>query len=286
MTIIYITNLNKRDVKNRLLNKLKIEKINDKTIIYLPIMDNSSKRKKIKAGEKLIKYLLKNNIKAVVISNNLEDIKTELRKAKIKIIDGTILNKFLIQLLIKKIFEYKSKTLQIGEITFLINNTDDIIIKNIQNIAQKMKKINIITTDINKLKKTVDDLYDELGIIIRISNNFRINIENSDIIVNLDFTEKMVNECNIPRNTIIINLPKNININQKKFSGINIKDWRIDVPKEYRLEGFNEYSVYEADIYGRTTNQIFEKIQKDNIKIINLIGKNGIIKKQEFLNLS
>ena len=128
----------------------------------------------------------------------------------------------------------------------------------------------------------MDNAYEELGILIKLTNNMRTNLKKSDIIINIDFPEEQINKLNIPNNAIILNIPRNININSKKFSGINIKTWETKIPDKYKSEDFLDISMYEAQIYSKPNFQIFKQIQNDKIKIGNLIGKNGVINNKEF----
>ena len=139
-----------------------------------------------------------------------------------------------------------------------------------------------LVREIKKFKKIVEYLYNELGILIKLSNNIKTNLKSSDIIVNIDFPEEIVNKLEIPTDAIILNIPQNININLKKFAGINIKSWETEIPSKYKLEGFNEMTMYEASMYEQQDSKIFKQIQNDDIKIRRLIGINGIINTKEF----
>lgn len=284
--IIYIKEYEKLNLIYKIFNILRIKQIDDKTVIFVPINIKTRKRKTERIIQKLSKYLYNNAIKNVALDNNLmqnELAKNGLYSNNINILDGTRLAKFLAYNLIQKIYKYKNKKIETGEITILANENNDINSKTIIKIAEKVKKLNIITTNTKKFKKIVDNLYEEWGIIVKLSNNFKINLNTSDIIVNMDFTEKDINKIAIPSDATIINIPNNIDIKSKKFAGINIKDWEIEVPTKYNMEGFSSNICYEAIIYKMLTTQAFEKIEKDNIKIKKLIGVNGVINNKEFI---
>lgn len=284
--IIYIKEYEKLNLIYKIFNILRIKQIDDKTVIFVPINIKTRKRKTERIIQKLSKYLYNNAIKNVALDNNLmqnELAKNVLYSNNINILDGTRLAKFLAYNLIQKIYKYKNKKIETGEITILANENNDINSKTIIKIAEKVKKLNIITTNTKKFKKIVDNLYEEWGIIVKLSNNFKINLNTSDIIVNMDFTEKDINKIAIPSDATIINIPNNIDIKSKKFAGINIKDWEIEVPTKYNMEGFSSNICYEAIIYKMLTTQAFEKIEKDNIKIKKLLGVNGVINNKEFI---
>ena len=140
--------------------------------------------------------------------------------------------------------------------------TQRVNIETIIMLAHNIKRLNIITSNIKKFKKIVEYLYNELGILIKLSNNIKTNLKSSDIIVNIDFPEEIVNKLEIPTNAIILNIPQNININLKKFAGINIKSWETEIPSKYKLEGFNEMTMYEASMYEQQDSKIFKQIRK------------------------
>ena len=283
--IIYIKQSEKIKFMSKILNILRIEKIENKQIIYLPINKKSRERKIEKVTEKLSKYLYDNNIKNIVLENELmqnENIKNILYSNNINILDGTKISRFLVCNVIEKIYEYKNVKIEAGEVTLLVNDNDDVNIETIIMLAHNIKRLNIITSNIKKFKKIVEYLYNELGILIKLSNNIKTNLKSSDIIVNIDFPEEIVNKLEIPTDAIILNIPQNININLKKFAGINIKSWETEIPSKYKLEGFNEMTMYEASMYEQQDSKIFKQIQNVDIKIRRLIGINGIINTKEF----
>lgn len=283
--IIYVKQFEKREPIYTLFNIFKRENIEDKIIINVPINKKSCKRKVEKVFEKLSKYLYNNNIKNVVIEKELmqnETAKNTLYSNNINIIDGTTLSKQLTYSVVKKVYEYKNKPIETGEITILANDYNEITAQTIKQIAQNVKRLNIISNNIKKFRKLVDYLYKELGILIKLSNNAKTNLKNTDILVNMDFPEEQLNKLDIPNNEIIVNIPKNININSKKFAGINIKDWEIEVPHRYTMEKFDTNIIYEASLYKKPIKSIIEQIQNDNVQIRYLIGVNGIINPKEF----
>lgn len=283
--IIYVMKSEKANIIYQMLNILKVEKREDKTIIYLPT-NNKSRKKMKKNCEKLGKFLYDNNIKNVVLENSLmknEEAKNILYSYNINILDGRMLSKYLIYNIIQKIYEYKNKKIETGEISVLVNENDEITTQTIKQIAQSTKRLNIITNNIKKFRKLVESLYDELGIIIKLSNNIKTNLKNTDIIVNMDFTEEIINQLDIPNNSTVLNIPNDININSKKFNGINIKNYKIEIPDKYKMDKFNEQIVYEANLYEKSAIKRLEQIQNDRIIIKYLIGVNGIINQKEFV---
>lgn len=283
--IVYIKQTERIKFINKLFRLFNTEKIENKTIIYLPMNKKTRKKQQEKIIEKLSQYLYKNSIKDVVLETKLmtnELVKNILYSNNINILDGTKLSKFLVYNVIEKIYKYKNKNIQAGEVTLLINENNAVNIENIFTIAKNLKRLNIITNNTKKFKKIVDYLYNELGIIIKLTNNMKLNLKSSDIIVNIDFTEEAINKLEIPNNGIIVNVPKNINIKPKKFLGVNVKEWEIEVPRTYTLEDFNDKIMYEANILKKPETKVFEQIAEDNVEIKSLIGVNGVINSKEF----
>lgn len=286
--VIYVMKADKPKLIHRMLNILKIENIDGKTIVYLPVKEKTKTRKNEKVLKKLSKYCYVNNIKNIVLEQKImkdEVAKNILYSNNINILDGTKINRFLTNNLIEKIYEYKNKKIETGEITILVNDNDDINTHIITEIAEKIKRLNIITNDTRKFRKIVEQLYNELGILIKLSSNMKTNIKNSDILVNIDFSEELINKLDIPIYATILNIPQKININSKKFSGINIKAWEIEIPNEYKIDRFDEKIIYEIGLYGKPSMKIFEQIKNDNLKIKHFIGVNGRISQKEFINL-
>ena len=96
----------------------------------------------------------------------------------------------------------------------------------------------------------------------------------------------------MPKKACIINLDKYVNINSKIFDGINIKFYEISIPKKYfnyllYFKNFNSSNLYESLIYKNTNPvNIVKEIQTDEISITFLMGKNGKIRKNEYLKMS
>jgi len=213
---------------------------------------------------------------------NNEEFKNTLYSNNENILDGSKLAKFLVYKVIQKVFNLKNKNIQAGEVTILANQNDDITIEHIMQIARNAKRLNIITSNTKKFKNLIDYLFEELGILIKLSNNLNFNLKSSDIIVNMDFSEEHLNKLAIPNNATIVNVQKNIDIYSKKFTGINIKTWEINIPSDIKLNGFLDNHLYEALLFTMIPIKAFEQIEKDNITIKKLIGKNGAINKKEF----
>lgn len=286
--IAYIDELEEIKISARLFNIIKRDNILEKERFLLPINTKTKRRKNELIGTKLCKILYKENINNIILSNNLlknKVLKKKIQGYKINILQGNKLYKILLPQILETIIEYKNSKIEEEKISILTNDNGDIILNSIFEIAKKSRKFDIVTNHISKFTKISDYLYEEQGILIRTTNNTKRGLLNSSIIINVDFNQEMINKYNINPKAIIINIPKNIQITSKKFSGINIRSYNIIMPKQYKIKGFNKKYLYEGMIYNYDISQALDKIEKDEIKIRDFIGKNGIINKKEFLSI-
>ena len=162
----------------------------------------------------------------------------------------------------------------------MVNKNDsDYIIENIKNIIKTYKSVNIVTSNMGKFKKLEKNILEQEGTMITITNNKKKSLARSKIILNVDFTNAEINKYNIPDEAIVINLQGNVDINKKRFNGININDYEISFEdfEEFDYDKSNLYSqkdIYEALIYKKQPYEYIErKIKRDKVKITELIGK-------------
>ncbi len=164
----------------------------------------------------------------------------------------------------------------------MINDFTDINKEIIIHIAKNIKRLNVITNHINKCKKIEEYLYNEFGIMLNVSNNKRKSLLKSEVIINIDFPEELINKYAIYNKAIILNINDRINIKSKRFNGINVNYYKIKAPDECKLKNFQDEIVYESLIYIKNNySEIRNKITKDKISINKLIGNNGSIRENE-----
>lgn len=260
-----------------------IELVEDK--IILPVCDKEKidDKKVIILVKKIKKILEKTNCRTIILSKYLkkqENFVDLINMYKINVIDG----RWLFLVLLDKILDYiiakrKLEKKQINVSIMVKQNTCDYVIENIKKISRIYKSINIVTPNIEKFKKLEEEIFEENGVIITISNNKRKSLKRADIIINIDFSEEELNKYNIPDEAIIVNIDGNIEINKKRFNGLNINDYEISFEKfdEFDYEKDKLYwkkDLYEASVYKKQPYQYIErKINKDKVKIVELIGK-------------
>lgn len=299
--MIYIKLVEKREIetpKNNFLKfinkmkdkfiKLKEEKIDNKTLVII----NDTEKQTL---NKLSEYIKRNCVNRVCLSNNLLNNKAFIKFIKnenVRIFDGKWLFKHLALSSAEYVCKCKKESLGYQEISFLTNEISDIVVENIKDISSKVKILNIITEDEKKFRKIEKELYEEKGIILNMNNNYKKSLIKSDIIFNFDFSEEEINLYTLPKKTCIINFNDEVKINVKSFEGINADFFEIPMPRKYlkdsiHLNDFDNSILYESYIYKNTSSKnILKEIQKDGINISFLNGRNGRIRKNEYLNLS
>lgn len=236
----------------------------------------------------LITKIIVKNAQSVVLSNNLNKVrylKDRLITKKVHIYNGKILSKYLIYNFIEYISKLKDEETYLQEVSILVNTYNKLNEETIVYLAKKLKRINIITAKINEFNKISTYLENNMGIGITITNNKRKSLAKSKIIVNIDFDEETLNQFNINRNAIIINIGNNVEIKTKLFNGINVYDYYIEYDTESDneiLKYFDKKLIYESIINKNNYNEVIENIANNNLQIINLVGKNGIINEMEY----
>lgn len=275
---IEVTNVVNEHYKNIAINKI---------MICIP------KYKKNKLDKKLIKNLIyilrQNGIRNIVLSKALHSniiFKNQLYAYNYNIMNGRFLMKTSIIDIINYIMDNAETNIKKEEISILVNENSNINIENIKNIANLAKRVNIITNNISRFKKIEKELYEEKGIILSIGNNRKKGLAKSKYIINIDFPEELLNKYKIYKKAIILNIENSCKINTKIFSGIIINNIEIkydNINKEDLLEEFNKNEIYETKIIVIDNLTGINQIKKkDNFKIVNTIGNNGIINKNEF----
>lgn len=232
--------------------------------------------------------MLARTAKSVVLSNylgQLECINKKLIKNNVYIYTGKLLGNYLLYDFVAYISKMKKEEIYTQELFILTNNPTKVDENNIIYFAKKFKRINIVTNHINYFKKMENYLDDKLGIAITITNNKRKSLSKAKIIINLDFDEETINSFNINRKAIILNINNKTNITTKLFNGINICDYQIIYKDKFNgviYKKFDKKLLYESTIINKKYDEVIKQIKDDNVKIVNLVGKNGVINQKEY----
>ena len=270
----YLEKMDKHKIIGR---KIQFEKDNVK--IYFDLS-------KGKNSQRLVKKLLLNGANNVVIDKRIIDcnnLLNLLRANDIKIFDGKWLERYLILDILEYIVNKKQIIKAETEIAITANEITDLLIEIIKNLSKQYKKLTIVTNHIEKLRKIEKEIKEKEGIVIILSNNKNKSLLKSQIILNMDFNQELINQYKIFENAIIINVEESIKIDSIRFNGIIINDYEVEIGRKEFIwrEGIEKYKqkdLIEADLYVRDTyKNIKRKIQKNNISIKELYGINGII---------
>lgn len=265
---------------------ISIIKVENNTI-KLPYKENINQNKIEKLAQKTKKVLEKNSTsQKVVLSKEIQKENlyiNYLNTYGLKIQDG----RWLFEILITDIIEYiiNKKKLETSKlkISMLINDITDFEIENIKLLAKKYKNLNIVTNHIEKIKKIEEELLEKEGIMITVTNNRKKSLVKSDIIYNVDFPEEILNKYVITDEAIIINLRGKMKIKKKRFNGIIINNYEInlrDDKKDEKMISKKYYfrDIYQAELYQKQGfNNLKEKVKKDNVRVSKLFLSNGEI---------
>ena len=277
----YIQETDKPKLLFKLFNIIKVKE--DK--IILPIKEEKiSKKKAEKLANKTKKILDKTICNKVILSKVIktqEEYKNYLYSSDINIVKAEQLTEILLLDILKYIKNKKCLKPEELSLSIFLNDISMNMLENLKIMVKEYKRINIITNHIQKFKKLEEDLFEEQGIIITVGNNKRKSALKSNIIVNVDFPNELINQYNINDEAIIINLRGNIKINKKRFTGININDYEIDFDNfeefDYEKEMlFDKKDIYEAEfIKSQPFKYSRNDIAKYKVKVTKLFGTNN-----------
>lgn len=241
-------------------------------------LEKMSLRKKIKLSQKVKKTLDEKNCKTVVASTIIKKNKefmNLLYSNNIEIIEGKWLFKMLIYDIVDYILNKRNKVKEKSEITITVNRCSNWIEEIIKNLAINSKAVKIVTSHIEEFQKLEESLYEE-GIIITVSNNKRKSLANSNIILNIDFPKEIFNTYKICDEAIIINFEEEVIIRKKRFTGIIINSYTLEIKKDTDLfnvikeNNFEKYDLNDICEY----YTILDEHNLESIKIKSLIKAN------------
>ena len=209
--------------------------VKDDKILIKKKVNKMKLPKKIKLIKKINKVLKVNNSNKVIISKELkkeEEFINLLYSNGIDIIQGKYLFKAIIEKFLENICIKNNLKKQDVCIAITVNDVNEWVVKLIEKLSTKFKMINVVTKKANYFKNIQKRLYDENGIIITITNNKKKALSKTDIVLNIDFPEEIINKYNIKDDGIIINLEEKVKIKKKRFNGKIINDYEINVKED------------------------------------------------------
>lgn len=276
MKTIYIEKMDKPIMH---IQKIKIEQDNCKICV------NLEKEKNIK---KVIRKLIKNEVTNVVLCKELcedKNLKNALNANGINIFDGRWLQRYLSIQILDYIAIQKGIKKEETEIAVTANQITDLCIATIKILVKQYKRVTVVTNHIEKLRKVEKEIFEKEGILIVLSNNKKKSLLKPIIILNMDFCKDVLNKYKINENAIIVNLEGDIRIDEKRFNGINVNDYEVEVGREeiiwrQNIQNFRTKDLLESVLYMKDTfYNICSKIRKSNVSIKELYGINGKIER-------
>lgn len=120
---------------------------------------------------------------------------------------------FIIEIL-NNIIKIKNEQAEEQSIYFLTNNEVDA--KLLENFKKQYKMIYIVTENIEKLKKLEDRAEENLEM-LAVLNNKRKSLARAKYIINFDFNRENINQYNINRTAVLLNLYKRRNKYKKRI---------------------------------------------------------------------
>ena len=245
-----------QNVKNNFFKTLfkKIEVEDD----FILILHNIT-GKEIKIAKEIEKILQKNSVNSIVISEKLKENQLFLNyldSNNFKIVNGeTLKEKVLLKILLK---ECKEKNIEPknSRISIMANQISTYVLNIINYLSKEFKTLNVVTNNICFFKNIKDRLWNENGIIITLTNNKKKALSSSNVILNIDFPEEILNKYYIYENALLIDLFEKNKINKKRFNGKIVNDFEIkliegssiyDFCNQKKFENFNKKDI--ADLY-------------------------------------
>ena len=211
---------------------------------------------------------------------------------KINILNGKKLMEYMEFEILKYITNKQNTSMNKEDIYIVFKKEINLDLNFLKQFIQNFKTVNVVTNDIERLKNVQDNLLENDGILISISNNKRKALKRAKYIINLNLNKEELEKYKINRDAIIINIKEDVKYNVSSFDGVNINYFGIDCPDEYIEkfeqigENFDIVKLYESiliyyNAYNMKIESVYERISKDNIKITELIGNNGKISDEE-----
>ena len=255
-----------------------------------------AKKDKNRIKKKLIKYIQKLKIDALVFSKELENFKTSicemLGSYNVQVLNGKKLMEFMEFQVVKYVLNKQKANMKEEEIYIVFKKSSDIDLNFLKKFIEKFRVVNIVTNDVERLKNVQDNLLENDGILISVSNNKRKALKRAKYILNINLNKEELSKYKINRNAIIINIREIVKYDSSGFEGININQIKIKCPDEF-IEKFEQIGdnfdlveLYESllfsdNIQKRKIEDVYDRIDKDDISITGIIGNNGAISDEE-----
>lgn len=320
MIFINIGYIKKADIPVKIIERIKQflgiikkEQYDVGTVFKIP--RNIKEKKQERFIQKFINELKKMKIDTIVFSEEIinsglyKKIEDEICKINKQVINGKRLMQYMNFNIFEYILQIQKVQMNKQDVFFLIKKDNSIDLQFLEPYIENCKTVNIVTNDMERLKKVQDNLYEKEDILISVSNNKNKALKKAKYIFNINMNKNEIKKYKIDRNAIIINFKENVKIEDPSFEGINVNYFQISIPDDYieKYENFcreNEFDIakiYESILLKKIQSEKAKNImmsktdlekrknieadiiKKDNVKIIGLIGNNGRINENEII---
>ena len=275
----------------KIFSKLEIRNFDDNYVIAI------DKNYKTKTKKRLVRYIKKLNIDTLVFSKELdgefkEEICNMLLNYNVDILNGKRLMNFMKLEIVKYVLDKQNKNMKNEDIYIIFKKNEKMDFENLKEFIENFRMTNIVTNDLTRMKNIQENLLENDGILISVSNNKKKALKRAKYILNINLTKEELSKYYINRNAIIINIKENVKYDILNFDGININYFGIKCPDELIEkfeqigENFDFVKLYESILLMENVNKInnekiIEKIKKDEITISEILGNNGKILDEE-----
>ena len=281
---------------NKLFKGIEIKKYHNN---YVIMIHNKHKKKTIR---KLIKISKKLKTEAMVFSKELEgnfkqDVLSMLKDSRMEILNGKYLMRLMQFDIVKYVLNKQNNNMRQEDIYVVFKKDEKLNLDFLKQFIENFRMVNIITNDVARFKNIQDNLLENHGILISVSNNKRKALKRAKYILNVNLGKDELEKYKFNRDAIIINIQENVKYDDSSFDGININYFEIKVPDELQEKfeqiggNFDNVILYESmllseNIQKKKIEDAIERISKDDICITSLIGNNGIIRDEELAKIN
>ncbi len=273
------------------------QKVRNTLWFRFSVIDIDKNKKCIYINKKYIKYMAYKKLNRYLIKHNLEELKDNALIAKEIKIDNRIdsikyipKEKYIMKAMIYDILKYTENILNVDfrneciYVSMINENNKDILFE----ILDMFSSINIVTTRIGCMRRAERSILKRREALISISNNKRKALKRAKILINIDFSDKLLNDFEINRNCIIINLNNNKISLKSSFQGSIIDAIHFCYKNRYEehinKDRFETDNLYNSYIQYCNYGEAIRYKEKDNCRILDLIGNRGVISNNEILN--
>lgn len=280
-------------------------------VFQIPLLEQEKKMDKIL--RRLLKQIQKAKVDTIVFSEDCANHTLYFKMQEMlggnRILTGKKLMHYMNYDILEYILKIQKTMMNQEDVFFMIKKDNGLDLQFLSRFVENCKTVNIVTNDIERFKNVQDNLYEKENILISVSNNKSKSLKRAKYILNVNMGKKELEKFKINRDAIIINFEENIEYRHPAFDGINVNYFQIYLPDEFLeklelingLNEFNHVKLYESillkkieDVKKRVTMLSKEELDKhknivetiiknDNIYITGLIGNNGRICEEEFI---